>query len=43
MHVVIAVGQQRVAEGREDARFVTAEMVGKNQVDGLARLRLVEG
>ena len=41
MHVVVAVRQKGVPQRLEDARLITAEMVGKNQVQRGARFRLV--
>src|SRR5215510_11755435 len=41
MHVVVAVGEERVAQGLGDAGLVRAEMVGEDQVQGRPRLRLV--
>ena len=41
MHVGVAVGQQRAAQRLENARLAPAEMIGKDQVERLARLRLV--
>ena len=41
MHVVVAVRQQRVAQRREDAGLVAAEVVGEDQVQRGAGLRLV--
>ena len=41
VHVVVAVRQQRVAQRREDARLIAAEVVGEDQVQRRARLRLV--
>ena len=41
MPVVVAVLQQRIEDGREDAGFVSAEMIAGNQVERGARFRLV--
>ena len=41
VHVVIAVRQQRIAQRFEDSRLVAAEVVGENQVQRRASLRLV--
>ena len=41
VHVVVAVRQQRVAQRSEDARLVAAEVVGEDQVQRRAGLRLV--
>src|SRR5262249_15459652 len=41
VHVVVSVCQQGIAQGREDAAFLAAEMVGEYQVQRRARLRLV--
>ena len=41
MHVVVAMRQQRVAQRSEEAGFVAAEMVGEDQVQRGAGLRLV--
>ena len=41
MSVVVAVVQQRTEERREDAGFVSAEMIAGDQVQRRARFRLV--
>ena len=41
MHVVVAVGEQRLPQRLEDARLIAAEMVGEDEVERPARLRLV--
>ena len=41
VHVVVAVGQQRVADRLEDARLVAAEVLREDQVQRRAGLRLV--
>ena len=41
MPVVVAVLQQFIEDGREDAGFVLAEMIAGNQVERGARLRFV--
>ena len=41
VHVVVAIGQQRVAQGGEDPRLVAAEVVGEDQVQRRAGFRLV--
>src|ERR1700752_264196 len=41
MSIVVTVAQQRIDNGLEDARFVTAEMVGGNEVKRGAGLWLV--
>ena len=41
MPVVVAVLQQCIEDGREDAGFVPAEMIAGNQVERGARFRLV--
>jgi len=41
VHVVVAVRQQHVAQGVEDAGLIAAEIVRENQVQGLASLGLV--
>ena len=38
---IVAVLQQRIEDGREDAGFVSAEMISGNQVERGARFRLV--
>ncbi len=41
MHVVIASGQQCIAQRSKDPRLVVAEIIGRNQVQCCAGLRLV--
>ena len=41
VHVVVALRQQRVAQRSEDAGLVAAEMIGEDQVQRGAGLRLV--
>ena len=41
MHVVVAVGQKRVPQRSKDARLIAAEMVGEDQVQCGAGLRVV--
>jgi len=41
MPVVVTVLQQRIEDGREDAGFVSVEMIAGNQVERGARFRLV--
>src|SRR5690242_4302523 len=41
MHVVVSVRQQRIAERSKDAGLVAAEMIGEDQVQCSASLRLV--
>ena len=41
MHVEVSVSEQRIADRRENARLVPAEIVRENQVQGGTRLRLV--
>jgi hypothetical protein len=41
MPVVVAVLQQRIEDGREDAGFVSAKMIAGNQVERGACFRLV--
>ena len=41
MHIVIPAGQKRLAQRIEDARFVAAEVVGEDHVQGGACFRLV--
>ena len=41
MHIVIAICQKRVVQGRKDARFIAAEMIRRDQVQCRAGLRLV--
>src|SRR5205814_5665148 len=41
VHVVIPVRQQCVTQGSENTRFIAAEMIGKDQVQGRTSLRLV--
>lgn len=41
MPVVVVVLQQRIEDGRENSRFISAEMIAGNQVERGARFRLV--
>ena len=41
VHVEIAVGQERFAQGSEDSRLVPAEVIGEDQIQRRSRFRLV--
>src|SRR5580704_5259845 len=41
MHIVIALGQKRIAQRSKNSRFITAEVVRENQLQGGSRLRLI--
>ena len=41
MHIEVSTGEKCVAQGSKNATLIGTEMVGKNQVQGGARLRFV--
>ena len=41
VHIVVAVGQQRVAQRRKHAGLIAAEVVGEDQIQRGAGLRLI--
>ena len=41
VHVVIALGQERIVQRSKDSRFIPAKVVRENEVQSSSRLRLI--